>query len=65
MSAQAAQMREIVGGLIAVVGGAGRSRVELAPVEEPEPVEPARERVASGTARRSPEQVIPLEEKDV
>ncbi len=66
MSAQAAQMREIVGELIAVVGGAGRTQPAAAAVEEDEPAaEPARKRGDSGAARPTPEQLIPLEEKEV
>jgi len=65
MSAQAAQMREVVGELIAVVGGAGRTRQDAGPVEErTEPVEAARGQAASGAAKPSPEQLIPLEDHD-
>jgi methyl-accepting chemotaxis protein len=66
MSAQAAQMRETVDELIAIVGGAGRGqRAGDRTVQEIEPVDPARERPAGDAARRTPEQLIPLDAKDV
>jgi methyl-accepting chemotaxis protein len=66
MSAQAAQMREVVDGLIALVGGAGRERRKAEPpVEDTGPESPEGKGAPPNAARPTPEQLIPLDAKEV